>query len=156
MTDSIEINCIEIRLGFFPHLVIKFIDMSTRVAFASTPLMFHSNGLLVDAKLLPPVKAIKQLIYELMVDILLTVNPYKNHQCTSLCGQDVQIILGFPHGSMVAEALPPKANRLLKEFENMVKRITYADEQDAEVQSLVVRFLPCSKYLEIISASIYL
>ena len=132
------------------------IEMSTRVAFASVPLMYHSNGLIVEARLLPPIKIIKHLIHELMADIVLKVNPYRNHQCTPLCGQDVQIMLGFPHGSMVMEALPPKAALLLKNFEGMVRRITYGDEQDVEVQSLVVRFLPCSKYLEIISASIYL
>ena len=130
--------------------------MSTRVALASVPVMFHSNGMIVEAKMLPPIKSIERLIKELMMDILLTVNPYKNHQCTALCGQDVQIILGFPHGAMVAEALPAKACVMLRDFEDLVKRVTYNGEQEVEIQSIAVRFLPCSKFLEIISASIYL
>ena len=44
----------------------------------------------------------------------------------------------------------------VENFENLIGKKVYGGERNVEIQSLALRLLPCSRYLEIIETAYYL
>ena len=133
----------------------------TRFIYANEPVMFHSNGLVMGDREMPPIhriigKETKAFINTLLKKILVEVNPIGYHQCNSLCKQSVQFLLGYPHGCDLRSAVPVEMDNKLDEFEKLIERKVYQTKEKVEVQTVSIRLLPCSRYLEILDCAIYL
>ena len=131
--------------------------MAYRVVFANSPLVYHPSGLKLKRNECP---CPKQLIEELLKDVLLSYNPPELHRCSSLCRQSSQILIGYPYTEDVRTAVSDEFEEKLQIFEDAVTFHTDDEEywykEKMEVHSIVLRFLPCVKYLEVINAAIYL
>ena len=133
----------------------------TRYVYAKEPLIFHANGLLMDHRELPKayrtiVGETKDFINDLLKRLLVDINPVGYHQCNTFCKQPVQILLGYPHGCDVRSAVPVEMNKTVGEFERLIEEKIYSMEERVELQTVSLRLLPCSRYLEILDCAIYL
>ena len=128
-----------------------------RIAFASNPTVFHPTGLKLKNSECP---CPKQIIEELLKDLMHTYNPPGSHQCTSLCGQVTQLLIGCPHTEDLKSSVSELFEEKLQLFEELVT--CYLDDGECwykermEVCTIAIRFLPCVKYMEVIDAAIYL
>ena len=132
--------------------------MDTRFVFAKTPVVFHASGLILDRHECP---CPKQLIEELLKDLIVTWNPPHLHRrCTALCGQPVQILMGYPKSvdvkSSCSELIEKKVMAYEEEATNCLADEDVWYKEKVEMQSLVLRLLPCVKVMEILDAAIYL
>ena len=123
--------------------------------------MFHANGMLIGDREMPPISRLigdetKKFVNSLLKKILVDVNPIGHHRCNSFCKQSVHLLLGYPHGCDVKTAVPVEMVHMVTEYENLVEKRVYRMEERVELQSLSIRLLPCSRYLEIIDCAIYL
>ena len=133
----------------------------TKYIYAKEPVMFHANGLLVGDREMPPIakiigKETKLFINNLLKKILVDVNPIGYHQCNTFCKQPVQLLLGYPHGCDVRSAVPVEMDEAVAEFEKLIEREVYLMDEEVELQTISIRLLPCSRYLEILDCAIYL
>ena len=133
----------------------------TRYVYAKEPLMFHANGLLIGDREMPSVSYImgndvKSFMNNLLKRILVDSNPLGFHQCNSFCKQAVHLLLGYPHGCDVKSAVPVEMWQAVDDFERLIEKRVYGMEERVELQSISVRLLPCSRYLEILDCAIYL
>lgn len=131
--------------------------MASRIVFAGNPTVYHPTGLKLRSSECP---CPKSLIKELLKELLYPYNPPGLHQCTSLCRQTTQLIIGYPHTEGVRDSVSEEFEEKLQIFEDSVTN--FLDDQDSwfkeklEVHSLVIRFLPCTRYLEVMDAALYL
>ena len=130
--------------------------MATRIVYAQPTTFYYGSGLKVSHKDRPSKMATQLFLNELLEEMVLKVNPVKKHKCTSLCGQPVYIHLGFPNNLSVKSACPDASKELVEEFEDLLAVFLYGNEERAEIQSIGLRVLPCSKVLEVIDSAIYL
>ena len=132
--------------------------MATRFIFTKTPTIYHSTGLKLEKYECP---CPKKLIEELLKDLLISWNPPHLHKrCTSLCGQPVQLVIGYPKSVDVKTSCSELIERKVEEYENDATN-SLADEdvwykEKVELHSLAIRFLPCVKVMEILDAALYL
>ena len=131
--------------------------MASRIVFAVKPTIYHPTGLkLKDTEYPCP----KLLIEELLKDLLYTYNPPGLHKCSSLCRQMAQVVIGYPHSEGVRGSVSEEFEEKLQFFEDAITN--FMDDRECwfkeklEVHSLVIRFLPCTRYLEVADAAIYL
>ena len=131
--------------------------VNVRYTYANDPIVYHANGLMIGKKWLPTTNTLKFFINGILSKVFVTVNPPKGHKrCSSLCGQPVQIIIGWPHSSDAASSVPSEVKQLVHNLEDMLKKITFGGEEEVAMQTLAVRFLPCPRHIEILQAAIYL
>ena len=145
------------------HILSKLWNLSemTRYVYAKEPVMYHANGLLVGDREMPTMARLmggetKIFINKLLKGILTDVNPVGYHQCNSFCKRTVHFLLGYPHGCDVRSAVPLEMDAVVKEFEELIEEKIYLMEERVEMQSISIRLLPCSRYLEILDCAIYL
>ena len=133
----------------------------TRYVYANEPIMFHANGLTIGGRESPTAAVLmgedmKMFINGLLKRMLVDINPVGHHQCNSLCKQTVHLLLGYPHGCDVKTAVPIEMEKTVSEFEKLIEKRVYSMEERVEIQTISLRLLPCSRYLEIIDCAIYL
>ena len=133
----------------------------TRYVYKNEPVMYHSNGLMVGDREMPPISRTigaetKRFINDLLKRILVDINPVGYHQCNSLCKQPVHLLLGYPHGCDVKSAVPVEMDKTVANFEELIEKRVYSLKERVELQTLSIRLLPCSRYLEILDCAIYL
>lgn len=137
------------------------LDMTTKYTYACEPLMFHENGLMIGGRGMPTAanimgKAIKSFTNNLLKRVLLEANPIGHHKCNSFCRQEVQFLIGYPHSCDLKSSVPTDMHQAVENFEQMIRKKVYHDEREVEIQSIAIRLLPCSRYLEIIETAYYL
>ena len=135
--------------------------MTTKYSYASEPVMFHANGLKVGDREMPSAAAMmgshmKRFTNNLLKKILVESNPVGHHQCNSLCRQQVQFLIGYPHGCDLKSSVPLDMIDMVESFETLISKKLYRDTVDVEIQSISIRLLPCSRFLEIIETAFYL
>lgn len=135
--------------------------MTTKFTYACEPVMFHANGLKVGDREMPPAylimgPQIKKFTNCLLKKILVETNPVGHHKCNSMCRQQVQFLIGYPHGCDLKSAVPLDMREKVEDFEKLISNRLYQDIIDVEVQSVAIKLLPCSRYLEIIETAYYL
>ena len=130
--------------------------MATRFIYAQPTTFYYGTGLKVSRRDEPSRMATQLFLNGLLEEMVVKVNPIRKHKCTSLCGQPVYIHLGFPNNHSVKSACPDASRGLLEDFEDLLAVFLYDNEERAEIQSIGLRILPCSKVLEIIDSAIYL
>ena len=123
--------------------------------------MFHENGLMVGDREMPSAaaimgKAMRNFTNNLLKRILLESNPVGHHKCNAFCKQQVQFLIGYPHSCDLKSSVPADMRDSVEKFESLIKKRIYDDELEVEIQSVCIRLLPCSRYLEIIETAYYL
>ena len=139
----------------------KCFKMATKFSYACEPVMFHANGRKVGDREMPPASVLmgsqmKKVTNCLLKKILVEANPVGHHKCNSLCHQQVQFLIGFPHGCDLKSAIPVDMREMVENFEEFISERLYGNTIDVEIQSVAIRLLPCSRYLEIIETAFYL
>ena len=130
--------------------------MQTRYVHACEPVVYHRNGLKVDKRDLPSVTATRYFINAILGDLFVKLNPIGKHTCNGLCGHVVQLYIGFPHSEDVKSSVPSVTRQMVSQYEDLLAMMVFDQKEEVELQSLGLRFLPCPKYLEIISVSLYM
>ena len=130
--------------------------MTTRYIYATKPQLFHANGMRFTRQEKPSDAAIQYLLNTVIAELLVKVNAPKKHNCTSLCGQPVQILIGFPHSMDVISSVSSETKKIVADFEDLLQKLTLNENGDLSICSLAMRFLPCSKVVEILDAEICL
>ena len=130
--------------------------MPARFVYAKETRIFHRNGLQVQGPNKLKESSIKLFLNNLVGSFFLLTNTVRNHKCTSLCGQPVQFIIGFPHSTDVTGSVSPSCARMVEDFEELIKETIYDGHEDVELQTICIRMLPCSKCIEILESAIYL
>ena len=135
--------------------------MTTKYTYACDPRVFHENGLLVGGREMPSAaeimgKEIKTFTNNILKKVILEANPIGHHKCNAFCRQEVQFLIGFPHSCDLKTSVPADMYEAVENFENLIGRKVYGGERNVEIQSLAIRLLPCSRYLEIIETAYYL
>ena len=135
--------------------------MSTKFSYASDPVMFHANGLKVGGRDMPSAAAImggqlKKFTNNLLKKVLVESNPVGHHQCNAFCRQQVQFLIGYPHGCDLKSSVPADMRESVENFENYISKKLYGNVLDVEIQSVTIRLLPCSRFIEIIETAFYL
>ena len=130
--------------------------MQTRYVYACEPAVYHRNGLKVNRRDLPSITATKYFINGILGELFTKLNPIGKHTCNSLCGQVVQLYIGFPHSAEVKGSVPANTRQMVAQYEDLLSLMIFNKEEEVELQSLGLRFLPCPKYLEIISVAMYM
>ena len=128
--------------------------MATRFIYTSKPQLFHSNGLKLAKHERPSETATQYLLNAIISELLLKVNPSKKHNCTSLCGQPAQILIGFPHSADVISSVSNETKKIIADFEDLLQKLIADGDEGVVIHSLAMRFLPCSKIVEILSVEI--
>ena len=129
---------------------------STRYVYACEPRFFHSNGLRIERELLPSKNAVKYFCSAILGSLVVRANPPSKHKCSALCTQAAQFYLGYPHADGLLNSLPAELREIGTDFESLLAKLVYDNEESAEIQSMGIRCLACPKYLEIIDLAIYL
>lgn len=135
--------------------------MATKYSYASEPVMFHANGLKVGDREMPSAASMmgshmRRFTNNLLKKVLVESNPVGHHQCTSFCRQQVQFLIGYPHGCDLKNSVPRDMVDMVENFETLISKKLYGNIVDVEIQSVSIRLLPCSRYLEIIETAFYL
>ena len=135
--------------------------MRTKYTYACEPIIFHENGLMVGDRENPSAavimgKALKNFTNNLLKKILLEANPIGHHKCNALCRQEVQFLIGYPHSCELKSSVPSDMREFVENFEKLIGKKLYKGEREVEIQTLAIRLLPCSRYLEIIETAFYL
>ena len=88
--------------------------VNVRFTYATDPLVFHPNGLKVDKSCLPSSNSLKYFVNGVLDKAFVAVNPPKHHKsCSSLCGQPVQVLIGWPHGADVISSVTTEVKQLV-------------------------------------------
>ena len=130
--------------------------LGTRYSFAQLPQIFLPTGAKVHAYDLPSKNAIKYFFNHIVASVLLENNSPAGHKCSFLCGQPVKILIGYPKNVNLRSACPSEMSELLDDFETLLDAFyTEEGEADIELQTVVMRLLPCPKHVEVLEASVY-
>ena len=130
--------------------------MATRFVYTQPTTFYYGSGLKVSRSDEPSRMATQLFLNGLLEDMVVKVNPTRKHKCTSLCGHPVYVHLGFPNNRNVKSACPDASKALIEDFEDLLAVFLFENEERAEIQSIGLRILPCSKVLEIIDSAIFL
>ena len=131
-------------------------SIGTRYSFVQLPQIFLPTGAKVHAYDLPSKNSIKYFFNHIVASVLLENNPPNGHKCSFLCGQPVKILIGYPKSPDLRSACPPELSELLDDFERLLDAFfTEVGEAEIELQTVVLRLLPCPKHVEVLEASVY-
>ena len=79
--------------------------MGTRFVYATPPTIYHQNGLEVAKRDMPSMVNVRRFLTTLIERVMVDRNPVDKHRCSAICGQPIQLILGFPHCSEVKDPI---------------------------------------------------
>ena len=132
-------------------------SVMTKYVHACRPSIYLANGLKIDRNDMPSDAAVRYFINNILSSILIETNPPRKHKCTNLCGQSARVLLGFPNNENLKSACPGPIADMVQDFEDLLTNF-YTEEGDeqVEIQSLTIRFLPCSFVTEILEIAIYM
>ena len=133
--------------------------MRTRYVFASEAKIFFANGLKMSDDISPSNMASRILISHILDGAFLASNQNTNHMCTANCGMIVRMLIG-PYGKQDAPSLRNSMSSevldVVDDFELLLDACLGYTQGQTKIKSIGIRFLPCTKILEIIETVIYL